>query len=104
MPLLRKTVWVYPTRTNDATDAIVEDLVSGKAPGVLILDPEKVGEVAVKVALKVAPIRKKFKALPEDEEIVKIAKTCRQCNMCQRACPQDLKIPEAMAAAAQRFF
>ena len=90
-----------PNRTNDATDAVVEDLVSGKAPGVLILDPEKVGEVAVKVALKVAPIRKKFKALPEAEEIVKIAKTCRQCNMCQRACPQDLKIPEAMAAAAQ---
>jgi acetyl-CoA decarbonylase/synthase complex subunit alpha len=91
----------FKNRTNDPADEIVADLVSGKAAGVLILDPEKVGEVAVKVARQIAPIRKKFKSLPSAEEIVQLAKTCRQCNMCQRACPQDTNVPEAMMAAAQ---
>ncbi|MEW6505951.1 MAG: 4Fe-4S dicluster domain-containing protein, partial [Chloroflexota bacterium] len=90
-----------PNRTNDPADAIVEDLISGKAQGALILDPEKVGEVAVKLAMKVAPLRKKFKALPEVEEIIQAAKTCRQCDVCRRACPQDLHIPEAMKAASE---
>jgi len=91
----------YEDRTNDSVDEIVSDLVSGKVPGVLILDPEKVGEVAVRVAQKIAPIRKKFKVLPEVEEIKALAKTCRQCNLCQRNCPQDLKIPQAIKAAAE---
>jgi len=91
----------FKNRTNDPVDEIVADLVSGKAPGVLILDPEKVGEVAVKVARQVAPIRKKFKNLPELEEIKKQSKTCTHCNMCQRSCPQDLKIPKAIKAAAE---
>jgi len=88
-------------RTNDPADEIVEDLVSGKVPGVLILDPEKVGEVATKVALKVAPLRKKFKTLPEVDVVIQRSKECRQCNDCRRACPQDLHIPEAMKEAAQ---
>ena len=91
----------FKNRTNDPADEIVADLVSGKEAGVLILDPEKVGEVAVKVAQQIAPIRKKFKNLPELDEIIKLAKTCRQCDMCQRSCPQDLKIPAALKAAAE---
>jgi len=90
-----------PNRTNDSADVIVEDLVSGKTPGALILDPEKVGEVAVKVALKVAPLRKKLKAIPEVEEVLRRVRDCRECGDCRRACPQDLKIPEAMKAAKQ---
>ncbi|MEM2103132.1 MAG: 4Fe-4S dicluster domain-containing protein, partial [Candidatus Bathyarchaeia archaeon] len=69
--------------------------------GVLILDPEKVGEVATKVALQVAPLRKKFKTLPETDEIIQKSKECRQCEDCRRACPQDLHIPEAIKAASQ---
>jgi acetyl-CoA decarbonylase/synthase complex subunit alpha len=91
----------FKDRTNDPADEIVADLVSGKVPGVLILDPEKVGEVAVKVAKQIAPIRKKMKTLPEINEIVELAKSCRQCNLCQRSCPQDLKIPAALKAAAE---
>ena len=49
----------FKNRTDDPADEIVADLVSGKVKGVLILDPEKVGEVAVRVAQQVAPIRKK---------------------------------------------
>jgi anaerobic carbon-monoxide dehydrogenase, CODH/ACS complex subunit alpha len=91
----------FKNRTNDPADEIVADLVSGKVAGVLILDPEKVGEVAVKTAVKMAPLRKKQHALPSVEEIKQFAKTCRQCNLCQRSCPQDLKIPQALKAAAQ---
>jgi len=90
-----------PNRTSDDPDTIVEDLVTAKTPGVLLLDPEKVGEVAVKVALKMAPARKKFKAIPEVEEVVQNARKCRQCGDCRRACPQDLPIPEAMKTAAE---
>lgn len=91
----------FKNRTNDPADEIVADLVSGKATGVLILDPEKVGEVAVKVAKQIAPIRKKYRVLPSVEEIMALAKTCRQCNLCQRSCPQDLQIPAALKAAAE---
>jgi len=91
----------FKDRTKDPADEIVADLVSGKVPGVLILDPDKVGEVAVKVAKQIAPIRKKKKVLPDIDEIKALAKTCRQCNLCQRSCPQDLKIPAALKAAAE---
>ena len=62
-----------PDRTNDTADNIVADLVSGKVPGVLILNPDLVGEVAVKTALAIAPIRRKFSVLPSVEEIIKLA-------------------------------
>ncbi|HMK95570.1 MAG TPA: CO dehydrogenase/acetyl-CoA synthase complex subunit alpha [Candidatus Limnocylindrales bacterium] len=91
----------FKNRTEDSADEIVFDLVSGKVPGVLILDPELVGEVAVRVAQQVAPLRKKMKNLPSLGEIKQLAKTCRQCNMCRRSCPQDLKIPQALKAAAE---
>lgn len=89
-----------PNRTNDSADDIVEDLASGKTPGALILDSEKVGEVATKAALKVAPLRRKFKVIPQAEEVIQTAKGCKECSDCRRACPQDLHIPEAMKAAA----
>jgi anaerobic carbon-monoxide dehydrogenase, CODH/ACS complex subunit alpha len=91
----------FKNRTNDPADEIVADLVSGKVPGVLILDPDKVGEVAVRVAQEMAPIRKKKSVLPSIEEITQIAKNCTQCKQCQRNCPQDYAIPPAMKAAAQ---
>jgi acetyl-CoA decarbonylase/synthase complex subunit alpha len=89
-----------PNRTGDPVDAIVNDLVEGKTPGVLILDPDKVGEVVARTAVKAAPNRKKFKAVPSTEDIVNAAKSCNKCNECRRACPQDLHIMEALADAA----
>jgi acetyl-CoA decarbonylase/synthase complex subunit alpha len=94
----------FKNRTNDPSDEIVADLTRGKVSGVLILDPEKVGEVAVRVAQKIAPIRKKMKKLPELDEIMEQAKSCRQCNLCRRSCPQDLIIPQALKAAAEGDF
>jgi acetyl-CoA decarbonylase/synthase complex subunit alpha len=88
-------------RTRDTTDDIVRDLVEGTVPGVLILDPDKVGEVAVRVAREVAPLRKKRGIFPSLEEIVKETKKCQRCLDCQRACPNNLPIPEAVSLAAK---
>ncbi len=90
-----------PDRTYDPVEEIVEDLVSGRQKGALILDMDKVGEVATKVAIRLAPERKEFKALPSTEEVIEEAKRCLQCGFCQKACPNSLPIPEAMAMAKE---
>ncbi|MDH5733333.1 MAG: CO dehydrogenase/acetyl-CoA synthase complex subunit alpha, partial [Candidatus Bathyarchaeota archaeon] len=88
-------------RTRRPPKEAISDLAEGKVPGVLILDPDKVGEVAVETVMAVAPKRKKFKVIPEIEEITKSAQECTQCNECMRACPNNTPIPEAMKAAAK---
>ncbi|HEY3273498.1 MAG TPA: CO dehydrogenase/acetyl-CoA synthase complex subunit alpha [Methanocella sp.] len=88
-----------PDRTRDPADEIVADLQSGRVPGVLLLDPAKVGEVAVRVARAVAPLRKKRSVLPAD--LKTLAGNCEMCGKCQRSCPDNLPIPEAMKALAQ---
>lgn len=88
-------------RTKHPSEEIISDLVEGKVPGVLVLDPDKVGEVAVETVLKVAPKRNKFNVIPEREEIIVAAKECTECNECRRACPNDQPIPKAMKAAAK---
>ncbi len=90
-----------PDRTGDPVDEIVADFVSGNVKGALILDPEKVGEVASRTAIAVAPKRKKFKTLPSRQELIEAAKKCTQCVYCRRACPNDLPIPQAIKAAGQ---
>jgi len=91
-----------PDRTQDPVEDIVNELVNGKTRGVLILDPKKVGEVAVSTALKVAPKRNKFKSIPEVHEIIELSKPCINCTTyeCRRSCPNDLPIPTALAALA----
>jgi len=88
-------------RTNDPADEIVADLVSGKAKGALILDPERVGEVASRTAMEIASKRKKFKVIPNLDELIKNAKKCTQCDECRRACPNDMRISEAINQAAK---
>jgi acetyl-CoA decarbonylase/synthase complex subunit alpha len=90
-----------PDRTHDSVDEIVADLANGKTPGALILDPDKVGEVAARVVMQVAPTRKRFKALPEVDLLIEKAKECRKCNECMRACPNLMPITGAIAAAAK---
>ncbi|NIR12527.1 MAG: CO dehydrogenase/acetyl-CoA synthase complex subunit epsilon, partial [Desulfobacterales bacterium] len=88
-------------RTNSPSKEVISDLAEEKVPGVLILDPNKVGEVAVETVMEVAPKREKSKVIPEVEEIVRAAKECNQCDDCRRACPNDQPIPEAVKAAAE---
>jgi len=88
-------------RDESPSKEVISDLVEGKVPGVLILDPDKVGEVAVEAVMAVAPKRNKFKIIPEIEEIITAAQECTQCNECMRACPNNQPIPEAIKAAAK---
>jgi acetyl-CoA decarbonylase/synthase complex subunit alpha len=88
-------------RTESPSEKVISDLVEGKVSGALILDPDKVGEVAVETVMKVAPKRNKFSIIPKIEEIIKDAQECTQCNECMRACPNNMPLPEAMKAAAK---
>ncbi len=88
-------------RTESPSREVISDLVEEKVPGVLVLDPDKVGEVAVETVMAVAPKRNRFKIIPEIDEIIAAAKECNQCNECMRACPNNQPIPEAVKAAAQ---
>lgn len=98
-----KICYGFPDRTDDATEEVINDLVNG-APGALILDAEKVGEVAVEVALRMSPKREHLKSLPDIGELKKLAESCVQCDECRRACPNDLHIPDAMVAGAKGSF
>jgi acetyl-CoA decarbonylase/synthase complex subunit alpha len=87
-------------RTNDDPDTIVDDLVSGRKEGALIINPRKVGEVVVKAVLGIAPKRadlKKFKI----GELNELAAKCRSCMECVRACPNNLPIVDAVQAAKE---
>jgi len=86
-----------PDRTSDPSDELVADLVSGAVPGVLVLDPEKVGEVAVRVAVERRPLRPEVPAL----DVAAAAEACRGCGACAEACPAESEIPAAMQAAGQ---
>jgi acetyl-CoA decarbonylase/synthase complex subunit alpha len=88
-------------RTESPSNETISDLVEGKVPGALILDVDKVGEVAVETVMKVASKRNKFTAIPKKEEIIGAAQKCTGCNECRRACPNDQPIPDAMKAAAK---
>ena len=87
-------------RSHDDPDAIVRDLASGAVDGVLIIDPKKVGEVTVKTVLKVFPKRVGKQTFSLDE-LSELAKTCRLCMECVRACPNNLPIVDAMQAAKE---
>ncbi|MCZ2856092.1 MAG: CO dehydrogenase/acetyl-CoA synthase complex subunit alpha, partial [Candidatus Bathyarchaeota archaeon] len=88
-------------RTKSPPKEVISDLSEEKVPGALIFDPDKVGEVAVETVMAVAPKRKKFKAIPKIEEIIKAAEGCTECNDCMRACPNNQPIPKAIKAAAK---
>ncbi|MEM0026927.1 MAG: CO dehydrogenase/acetyl-CoA synthase complex subunit alpha [Ignisphaera sp.] len=91
-----------PDRTHADPDSVVEELVTGKIPGALILDEDKAAQVAVKTALKIAPQRAKYKlSLMNEEAVVEYAKRCTMCRNCERNCPQNLPISSAMALAAK---
>jgi acetyl-CoA decarbonylase/synthase complex subunit alpha len=95
-----KAVMGLPNRDGDPIDEIVDDLVSGKLPGVYISDHSKVGELAVKVAMAIKPKRKKFSIIPSKEEIQKMAQECKKCWECVRACPNGSSVMSAVQAAA----
>lgn len=91
-------------KTREPAKESISNLVEGKLPGVLIMDTDKVGEVAVETVMAVAPKRNKFNIIPEIEACIKAGEACTSCNECTRACPNMQPIPEAMKAAAAGDF
>ncbi len=98
-----KACYGLPDLTEREPDEIVNLLVTGVYPGALILDEEKVGEVAVKTALRMSLIRKKKRIIPTFEEIKEIASKCSKCNNCRRNCPLDLPVSDAIYSAGKGF-
>jgi len=90
-------------RTNDPVDAIVDDLVNFRVPGVVVLDPVKAGEVGVKTAVAVKPKRQaiKEKMVLTQEEFNKWASTCTQCMQCSFVCPPHIPLGKVIEEAAK---
>jgi len=91
-------------RTNDPITQIIDDLVSGREAGVLILDPIKAGAVAAETAIKIKPLRKGRSAVPDDEGCQSMAMRCNGCGNCQRNCPNDLPLVEGVNLAKDGNF
>lgn len=82
--------------TKKEANEIVKEMVdNGKQT--LIFDPEKAAEVAVRVALELAP--KRNKVLTKPEEVPDLAKDHRLCNLCSQVCPNLLPVGDAIEAA-----
>jgi acetyl-CoA decarbonylase/synthase complex subunit alpha len=94
----------FPDRTDDPMMEIVDDLVSGKMDGVLILDPIKAGEVAAETAIKIKPIRKGKSGVPDEIGCQDMAMRCNGCGNCQRNCPNDLPLVEGINLAKDLDF
>jgi acetyl-CoA decarbonylase/synthase complex subunit alpha len=83
------------------TDEIVKQMVeNGKQ--YLILYPEKAGELATKVAMALAPKRKK--GLITEAEAIELAKTCKECGICESVCPNLFSIGHGVQQVAQGNF
>jgi len=89
-----------PDMTDEPAEAIVAAFTHGDITGALILDAEKVGEVASRVALAVHPKRKKRGSIPTKHQVAEMAKKCTLCMQCRRACPNDLPVAQAVKLAA----
>ena len=93
-----------PDFTDEDPDKIVKKLVNDEIEGTLILDPDKVGEVATRVAMQIAKDREVLKKLPDLQEIEKMAKKCTECGWCVRVCPNSQPMMDAVTGAATGDF
>lgn len=90
-----------PDRTHSNPDTVVEELISGKIPGAVVLDEEKLAVIAVKTALKLTSLRVKYKwSLFDEKTIIEYSKKCVRCRNCERNCPQNLPISVALQKSA----
>ena len=92
-----------PDRTNDPIDAIVDDLVNFKMPGVAVLDPNQGGEIGIRVAIAVKPKRAeaKIQNLITEEQFKEGIAKCTQCNECAFVCPPHIRISKLIADAVK---
>lgn len=98
---LDKAMYGLEDATDWDTEEIVKQMVEDKKH-FAILDPEKAAEVAAKVAIKIAP--QKRKEWITEEEATELAKKCTNCDMCERVCPNLFSIGDGITEVAKGNF
>ncbi|MGQ9468306.1 MAG: CO dehydrogenase/acetyl-CoA synthase complex subunit alpha [Nitrososphaerales archaeon] len=95
-----------PDKTLVHTDEVVKELTERRLDGVVILDPIKAAEVAVKTALEIRSKRERFKVPKEAFSIEFYANWCLKCPQlpCDNSCPNGLKIYSSIQAAKRLNF
>ncbi|MBP2029812.1 acetyl-CoA decarbonylase/synthase complex subunit alpha [Methanohalophilus levihalophilus] len=98
-----KIMYGLPNRSDDDVEDIINDLKERKQDGALILDFNKLGEIAPRLAQEMSVIRKEkgVAALPTDEEFKELTNKCVHCLACELDCPANLPISDAMTAGAE---
>jgi acetyl-CoA decarbonylase/synthase complex subunit alpha len=81
---LDKVMYGLEDATEMNTDEVVKKMVEEKKH-FAILDAKKAAEVAVKVAMAIAPQRRK--EWLTEQEATELAKKCSLCGICEQACP-----------------
>jgi len=84
--------------TEKESDEIVKMILRNKKQ-VLILDPEKAAEVAIRVAIEKLPDRKK--ELTEPHQVTGLLQDCILCRKCDRVCANLLPVGQAMKEAIE---
>ena len=98
---LDKVMYGLEDATGMDTEEIVKKMVEEKKH-FAILDPRKAAEVAVKVALEIAPKRRK--EWITEEEAIEFAKKCTRCGMCEQVCPNLFGIGKGISEVAKGNF
>jgi acetyl-CoA decarbonylase/synthase complex subunit alpha len=106
MPVIttnEKIMYGLPNRSDDDVEDIINDLKSCEQDGALVLDFDKLGEIAPRLAMEMSVIRKEkgVASLPTDEEFRELTSKCVHCLACELDCPTNLPISDAMTAAAE---
>lgn len=96
-----KAMYGLEDATDMDTDEIVKKMVEEKKH-FAILDPKKAAEVATKVAMAIAPQRKK--EWITEQEAMELAKKCSLCGMCEQVCPNLFDIGKGISEVAKGNF
>lgn len=98
---LDKAMYGLEDATEWETDEIVRRMVDDKEH-FAILDSPKAAEVAVRVAMEIAPQRRK--EWIGEEEAMELAKKCTNCGLCEQVCPNLFSIGEGISEVAKGNF
>lgn len=98
---LDKAMYGLEDATEMETEEIVKQMVEDKKH-FAILDPKKASEVAAKVAMEIAP--QKRKEWITEEEATELAKKCTNCGICERVCPNLFSIGDGISEVAKGNF
>jgi acetyl-CoA decarbonylase/synthase complex subunit alpha len=95
---LDKAMYGLEDASEQNVDEIVKKMVDEKKH-FAILDPKKAAEVAVKVAMAIAPQRRK--EWITEQEAMELAKKCSLCGMCEQVCPNLFDIGRGITEVAK---